>query len=77
MQGEFDDFLKWPLNAFIIIHVLSRQSKHLERKIKLYTKNRVRSGDTETYSGTDIGKDLTPHLYGDCLHIRIISVQLI
>ena len=77
MQGEFDDFLKWPLNAVIIIHVLSRQSKHLERKIKLHNKNRMRSGDTETYSGTDIGKDLTPHLHSDCLHIRIISVQLI
>ena len=38
MQGEFDDNLKWPLDAVVIIYVLSQQSKDLERKIELQKK---------------------------------------
>ena len=77
MQGEFDDSLKWPLDAVIIIHVLSRQSKDLERRIRLYNKDRVGNGGTDTYGGTDIGRDLSPHLHNGCLHIRIINVHFL
>ena len=77
MQGEFDDSLKWPLDAVIVIHVLSRQSKDLERRIRLYNKDRVGNGGTDTYGGTDIGRDLSPHLHNGCLHIRIINVHFL
>ena len=77
MQGEFDDLLKWPLNAIITIHVLTQGSKDLERRIKLHNKNRVKIGGSEVYCETDITKNLTPYMCNNCLHIRISSVRLI
>ena len=74
-QGEFDNMLRWPFRANVIIHVMNRQGEILELKIVVDNGKRVRDGDGVERCGRVSIDNVIQYIRNDCLHIRVVNVQ--
>ena len=80
MQGKFDENLKWPFKAVVLVELLKEEN---ERYAVLYSARIAHESQRVTTESVPFGQgviavhpDLMQHVRHDCLYFRIPTVQL-